>query len=121
MPYEKDGTTYYLEETNPPNGYMANTKPIPFKISATSYSETHQVITNEKQPPTPPKEETPPPTPPTPPETPSTPTKTLTSRSRGPLVKTGDIRIWIYFAIGLIMIVAGFIIIRNQDKKQELA
>lgn len=121
LPYEKDGTTYYLEETDAPNGYMANTKPIPFKISATSYSETHQVIKNEKQPPTPPKEETPPPTPPTPPETPSTPTKTLTSRSRGPLVKTGDIRIWIYFAIGLLMIVAGFIIIRNQDKKQELA
>ncbi|WP_306483438.1 collagen binding domain-containing protein [Anaerococcus sp.] len=113
LPYEKDGTTYYLEETDAPNGYMANTKPIPFKISATSYSETHQTITNEKEPP---KEETPPP-----PETPSTPTKTLTSRSRGPLVKTGDIRIWIYFAIGLLMIVAGSVIIKNQDKKQELA
>lgn len=121
LPYEGDSTTYYLVETTPPTGYMANSKPIPFTISATSYSETHQVITNEKKPPTPPKEETPPPTPPTPPETPSTPTKTLTSRSRGPLVKTGDIRIWIYFAIGLLMIVAGFIIIRNQDKKQELA
>lgn len=123
LPYEKDGTTYYLEETDAPNGYMANTKPIPFKISATSYSETHQTITNEKNPP---KEETPPPTPPETPDnpttiTPSTPTKTLTSRSRGPLVKTGDIRIWIYFAIGLLLVVAGFIIIRNQDKKQELA
>ena len=118
LPYEKDGSTYYLVETTPPTGYMANSKPIPFTISATSYSETEKVIENVK---VPPEEETPPPTPPTPPETPSTPTKTLTSRSRGPLVKTGDIRIWIYFAIGLLMIVAGFIIIRNQDKKQELA
>ena len=121
LPYEGEGTTYYLKEFSAP-GYIVNSDPIPFKISATSYSETQQVITNEKQPP---KEETPPPTPETPDNsttiTPSTPTKTLTSRSRGPLVKTGDIRIWIYFAIGLIMIVAGFIIIRNQDKKQELA
>lgn len=120
LPYEGEGTTYYLKEFSAP-GYIVNSDPIPFAISATSYPETHQVITNEKQPPTPPKEETPPPTPPTPPETPSTPTKTLTSRSRGPLVKTGDVRIWIYFAIGILMIVAGFIIIRNQDKKQELA
>lgn len=109
---------YRLKEVGFPEDYNPVVEFTEFDISAASSLNTPALIENEHKPP---KEETPPPTPPTPPETPSTPTKTLTSRSRGPLVKTGDIRIWIYFAIGLIMIVAGFIIIRNQDKKQELA
>lgn len=109
---------YRLKEVGFPEDYNPVSEFTEFDISAASALNTGVLIENEYNPP---KEETPPPTPPTPPETPSTPTKTLTSRSRGPLVKTGDIRIWIYFAIGLIMIAAGFIIIRNQDKKQELA
>lgn len=109
---------YRLKEVGFPENYNPVDEFTEFDISATSSLNTPVLIENAHKPP---KEETPPPTPPTPPETPSTPTKTLTSRSRGPLVKTGDIRIWIYFAIGLLMIVAGFIIIRNQDKKQELA
>lgn len=109
---------YRLKEVGFPENYNPVDEFTEFDISATSSLNTPVLIENEHKPP---KEETPPPTPPTPPETPSTPTKTLTSRSRGPLVKTGDIRIWIYFAIGLLMIVAGFVIIRNQDKKQELA
>lgn len=109
---------YRLKEVGFPENYNPVAEFTEFDISAASSLNTPVLIENEHKPP---KEETPPPTPPTPPETPSTPTKTLTSRSRGPLVKTGDIRIWIYFAIGLLMIVAGFIIIRNQDKKQELA
>lgn len=120
LPYEKDGSTYYLIETAAP-GYVVNSEPIPFTINANSYSATEKVIENVKEPP---KEETPPPTPVTPPSnppTPVTPTKTIASRSRGPMVKTGDIRIWIYFAIGLVMIIAGSLIIRSQDKKQQLA
>lgn len=109
---------YRLKEVGFPENYNPVDEFTEFDISATSSLNTPVLIENAHKPP---KEETPPPTPPTPPETPSTPTKTLTSRSRGPLVKTGDIRIWIYFAIGLLMIVAGFVIIRNQDKKQELA
>ena len=109
---------YRLKEVGFPENYNPVAEFTKFDISATSSLNTPVLIENEHKPP---KEETPPPTPPTPPETPSTPTKTLTSRSRGPLVKTGDIRIWIYFAIGLLMVVAGFVIIRNQDKKQELA
>lgn len=109
---------YRLKEVGFPEDYNPVAEFTEFDISAASSLNTPVLIENEHKPP---KEETPPPTPPTPPETPSTPTKTLTSRSRGPLVKTGDIRIWVYFAIGLLMIVAGFIIIRNQDKKQELA
>ena len=113
---------YRLKEVGFPQNYNPVADFTEFDISATSSLNTAVLIENKYNPP---KEETPPPTPETPDNsttiTPSTPTKTLTSRSRGPLVKTGDIRIWIYFAIGLIMIVAGFIIIRNQDKKQELA
>lgn len=114
---------YRLKEVGFPENYNPVAEFTEFDISATSALNTAVLIENEHKPP---KEETPPPTPPETPDnpttiTPSTPTKTLTSRSRGPLVKTGDIRIWIYFAIGLLMIVAGFIIIRNQDKKQELA
>lgn len=109
---------YRLKEVGFPENYNPVDEFTEFDISATSSLNTPVLIENAHKPP---KEETPPPTPPTPPETPSTPTRTLTSRSRGPLVKTGDIRIWIYFAIGLLMIVAGFVIIRNQDKKQELA
>lgn len=114
---------YRLKEVGFPENYNPVAEFTEFDISATSSLNTAVLIENEHKPP---KEETPPPTPPETPDnpttiTPSTPTKTLTSRSRGPLVKTGDIRIWIYFAIGLLMIVAGFIIIRNQDKKQELA
>lgn len=109
---------YRLKEAGLPKDYNPVGKFTEFDIGAASSLNTPVLIENKYNPP---KEETPPPTPPTPPETPSTPTKTLTSRSRGPLVKTGDIRIWIYFAIGLLMIVAGFVIVRNQDKKQELA
>ena len=109
---------YRLKEVGFPENYNPVSEFTEFDISAASALNTGVLIENECNPP---KEETPPLTPPTPPETPSTPTKTLASRSRGPLVKTGDIRIWIYFAIGLLMIVAGFVIIRNQDKKQELA
>lgn len=106
---------YRLKEVGFPENYNPVAEFTEFDISATSSLNTAVFIENQHKPP---KEETPynPTT-----ITPSTPTKTLTSRSRGPLVKTGDIRIWIYFAIGLLLIVVGFIIIRNQDKKQELA
>lgn len=116
LPYEGDGSTYYLVETVAP-GYVVNYDPIPFIINANSYSETEKVIENVKQPPKP----TPPPTPvrpPSNPPTPSTPTKIITNRSRGPMVKTGDIRIWIYFAIGLLMIIGGSLIVRREDRKQ---
>ena len=112
LPYEGDGSTYYLVETAAP-GYVVNYEPIPFTINANSYSESAQIITNEKP--------TPPPTPvrpPSNPPTPSTPTKIITNRSRGPMVKTGDIRIWIYFAIGLLMIIGGSLIVRREDRKQ---
>lgn len=114
---------YRLKEVGFPKDYNPVAEFTEFDISATSSLNTPVLIENAHKPP---KEETPPPTPPETPDnpttiTPSTPTKTLTSRSRGPLVKTGDIRIWIYFAIGLLLIVAGFVIVRNQDKKQELA
>lgn len=114
---------YRLKESGLPKDYNPVGEFTEFDISAASSLNPPVLIENKYNPP---KEETPPPTPPETPDnpttiTPSTPTKTLTSRSRGPLVKTGDIRIWIYFAIGLLMIVAGFIIVRNQDKKQELA
>ena len=110
-----------ITETTTPINYVPFLGKIYFEINADSINLSPIVIENVYEPP---KEETPP-SPPSPPSTPTTPsspgTISTTRGPRGPLVKTGDIRIWIYFAIGLLMIVAGFIIIRNQDKKQELA
>ena len=37
---------------------------------------------------------------------------------RGPLVKTGDIRIVIFVAIGLVMIIAGSHLVRKSEKAQ---
>lgn len=100
---------YRLVEVGYPENYKAVAKDTEFDIDASSSLNTPILIENEYQPP---KEETPPPI------TPSTPTKIITNRSRGPMVKTGDIRIWIYFAIGLLMIIGGSLIVRREDRKQ---
>lgn len=105
---------YKLTETTPPTNYSPLNGVVYFKIDENSINETATVIENEYQPPTPPTPVRPPSNPPTP----STPTKIITNRSRGPMVKTGDIRIWIYFAIGLLMIIGGSLIVRREDRKQ---
>lgn len=92
--------TYYLKEISVPGEYVIDNSPIEFEINGSSLAEAELVITNKKGkvPPTPP-----------------------TRGPRGPLVKTGDIRILVFFATGLILIASGFAIVRNQDMKVKRA
>lgn len=133
LPYGK----YQLRETAAPSGYILDTSPIAFEITETSETSKTIMIINKKNPDkslvpptiTPPGTKTPSGST-TPPGTttrvPSTvnPPKTYyvpqdkPGIPRGPLVKTGDIRIIVFVAIGLVMIIAGKSIVSKEEKMQ---
>lgn len=95
--------TYYLKETTAPNGYVVNSSPIEIEITGSSYAQSPTVVTNSKG---------------DVPVTPTTPGGSTSTRGpKGPLVKTGDIRILIFFAAGILLILGGYKMVRNQDKK----
>lgn len=95
--------TYYLKETTAPNGYVVNGSPIEIKITGSSYAESPTFVTNSKG---------------DVPVTPTTPGGSTSTRGpKGPLVKTGDIRILVFFAAGLLLILGGYKMVRSQDKK----
>lgn len=139
LPYGK----YVLRETAAPEGYILDVNPIEFEISATSINNEAIFIENKanpERPPVPPVV-SPPSTPtPTPPSTPNTPPSTRTpvppqvsppttyyvpsntpGVTRGPLVKTGDIRIVILVVVGILMIVGGSFLVRKSEKEQKLS
>lgn len=95
--------TYYLKETTAPSGYVVNSSPIEIEITGSSYAQSPTVVTNSKG------------DVPVPPTTPGG--STSTRGPKGPLVKTGDIRILVFFAAGLLLILGGYKIVRSQDKK----
>lgn len=133
---------YALREIKAPVGYNPESAPIKFTIKAGSDSLPAIFIENKEVPPgTPPPPEKPP-VPPTPEKpntviktekpntiiktdkpintvktdyTPSTQT-TVSKIIRGPLVKTGDIRIIIMAAIGLILLIVGVKLVRSAEK-----
>ena len=123
---------YMLRETAAPNGYILDVNPIKFEITSNSYEKDAIMIVNKKDtkktvvPPTvtPPSRTNTPGT--TPPSTTVKPPTTYyvpgnkTRIPRGPLVKTGDIRIVILVALGLVMIVAGSIIVKKDEKNQKI-
>ena len=95
--------TYYLKETTAPSGYVVNSSPIEIEITGSSYAESPTVVTNSKG---------------DIPVTPTTPGGSTSTRGpKGPLVKTGDIRILVFFAAGLLLILGGYKMVRSQDKK----
>lgn len=95
--------TYYLKETTAPSGYVVNSSPIEIEITGSSYAQSPTVVTNSKG---------------DVPVTPTTPGGSTSTRGpKGPLVKTGDIRILIFFAAGLLLILGGYKMVRSQDKK----
>ena len=95
--------TYYLKETTAPNGYVVNSSPIEIEITGSSYAQSPTPVTNSKG---------------DVPVTPTTPGGSTSTRGpKGPLVKTGDIRILIFFAAGILLILGGYKMVRNQDKK----
>lgn len=95
--------TYYLKETAAPSGYVVNSSPIEIEITGSSYAQSPTVVTNSKG---------------DVPVTPITPGGSTSTRGpKGPLVKTGDIRILIFFAAGILLILGGYKMVRNQDKK----
>ena len=123
---------YILRETAAPNGYILDVNPIKFEITSNSYEKDAIMIVNKKDtkktvvPPTvtpPGKTNTPGTTPPSttvkPPTTYYVPGN-KTRIPRGPLVKTGDIRIVILVALGIVMIVAGSIIVNKDEKNQKI-
>ena len=128
LPYGK----YALRETAAPSGYIPDVKPIEFEISNKSATEKAIMIVNKPDTPKPPVVTPPGSTPPrstTPPTTRTTVPPTNTPRTyyvpkdtpgvpRGPLVKTGDIRILVFIAIGLVMILFGNHIVRKEEKTQ---
>lgn len=95
--------TYYLKETTAPSGYVVNSSPIEIEITGSSYAQSPTVVTNSKG------------DVPVPPTTPGG--STSTRGPKGPLVKTGDIRILVFFAAGLLLILGGYKMVRSQDKK----
>lgn len=95
--------TYYLKETAAPSGYVVNSSPIEIEITGSSYAQSPTVVTNSKG------------DVPVPPTTPGG--STSTRGPKGPLVKTGDIRILVFFAAGLLLILGGYKMVRSQDKK----
>ncbi|WP_296126308.1 SpaA isopeptide-forming pilin-related protein [uncultured Anaerococcus sp.] len=133
---------YALREIKAPSGYNPESAPIKFTIKAGSDSLPAIFIENKEVPPgTPPPPEKPP-VPPTPEKpntviktekpntivktdkpintvktdyTPSTQT-TVSKIIRGPLVKTGDIRIIIMAVIGLILLIVGVKLVRSAEK-----
>ena len=132
LPYGK----YVLRETVAPTGYILDVNPIEFTISKDSANAEAIMIVNKRNPDrpvtppvvsppstTPPRTTTPPTTrttvPPvvSPPKTYYVP-KDTPGVPRGPLVKTGDIRILVFIAIGLIMILFGNHIVRKEEKTQ---
>jgi len=127
LPYGK----YALRETAAPSGYIPEVKPIEFEISNKSATEKAIMIVNKPDTPKPPVVTPPGSTPPrsTTPPTRTTVPPTNTPRTyyvpkdtpgipRGPLVKTGDIRILVFIAIGLVMILFGNHIVRKEEKTQ---
>lgn len=95
--------TYYLKETAAPSGYVVNSSPIEIEITGSSYAQSPTVVTNSKG---------------DVPVTPTTPGGSTSTRGpKGPLVKTGDIRILVFFAAGLLLILGGYKMVRSQDKK----
>lgn len=128
LPYGK----YALRETAAPSGYIPEVKPIEFEISDKSASAEAIMVVNKPDTPKPPVVTPPGSTPPrstTPPTTRTTVPPTNTPRTyyvpkdtpgvpRGPLVKTGDIRILVFIAIGLVMILFGNHIVRKEEKTQ---
>lgn len=110
---------YRLRETAAPEGYILDTKPIDFEVSSTSYQKAAIMIENKKS-----TRQIVPPVVTT--TTPNVPKKTYyvptdtPSIPRGPLVKTGDIRIVIFMAIGMIMIFAGTFLVRKSEKAQRI-
>lgn len=128
LPYGK----YALRETAAPSGYIPEVKPIVFEISNKSASAEAIMVVNKPDNPKPPVVTPPGSTPPrstTPPTTRTTVPPTNTPRTyyvpkdtpgipRGPLVKTGDIRILVFIAIGLVMILFGNHIVRKEEKTQ---
>lgn len=95
--------TYYLKETTAPSGYVVNSSPIEIEITGSSYAESPTVVTNSKG---------------DVPVTPTTPGGSTSTRGpKGPLVKTGDIRILVFFAAGLLLILGGYKMVKSQDKK----
>ena len=123
---------YILRETASPAGYILDVNPIEFTISEKSATAEAIMIVNKRNPerPTTPPVVSPPgtKTPPTttrtsvppvvsPPKTYYVP-KDTPSVPKGPLVKTGDIRILVFIAIGLIMILFGNHIVRKEEKTQ---
>ena len=127
LPYGK----YALRETAAPSGYIPEVKPIVFEISNKSASAEAIMVVNKPDNPKPPVVTPPGSTPPrsTTPPTRTTVPPTNTPRTyyvpkdtpgipRGPLVKTGDIRILVFIAIGLIMILFGNHIVRKEEKTQ---
>lgn len=95
--------TYYLKETTAPNGYVVNGSPIEIEVTGSSYAESPTFVTNSKG---------------DVPVTPTTPGGSTSTRGpKGPLVKTGDIRILVFFAAGLLLILGGYKMVRSQDKK----
>lgn len=132
LPYGK----YVLRETAAPAAYILDVNPIEFTISKDSKNAEAIMIVNKRNPDrpvtppvvsppgtTPPRTTTPPTTrttvPPvvSPPKTYYVP-KDTPGVPRGPLVKTGDIRILVFIAIGLIMILFGNHIVRKEEKTQ---
>lgn len=121
---------YILRETAAPNGYILDVNPIKFEITKDSYSKDAIMIVNKKNPD---KTVTPPVV--RPPSRTNPPTTTRTVRSprtyyvpkdkpgvpRGPLVKTGDIRIVILIGLGLLMIIGGLIIVNKDEKNQKIS
>lgn len=123
---------YQLRETAAPNGYVLDVDPIPFTISASSETNKAIFIVNKISPQvTPPGSKLTPKTPSNPPSTRRNVPPTVTPPSttyhvakdrpgipRGPLVKTGDIRIIIFVALGLAMVIGGSHLVRKSEKSQ---
>lgn len=115
MPFGK----YRLRETAAPEGYILDTKPIDFLVTSTSYQKAAIMIENKKS-----TRQIVPPVVTT--TTPNVPKKTYyvptdtPSIPRGPLVKTGDIRIVIFMVLGMFMILAGTYLVRKSEKAQRI-
>lgn len=110
LPYEGDGTKYALRETKAPDGYVQTSSVIEFTIDGVSKQNPAVFIKNKKNdiPPVPPTYN-PPTTTYTPPDVPKI--------VRGPLVKTGDIKIIIMAIVGVLMIIVGKRLVVKSDRK----
>lgn len=115
LPYEGDDETYYLKEIEAPSGFTPYESAIPFTVNAASKDKQPHPIENY------PKVVI----------TKETPTTKITRQNtvttdytptgvtkiiRGPIVKTGDIRILIMAVIGLILLITGVKLVRSAEK-----